>query len=344
MHKSKLGRFYGKGKKLETSIRYEIIDKYGEGKSVESIATELKLDPRTVLKTVREYMDTGHVECSGRTTGAPTVVANETVVQTIEYYLFRKPSLYLKEIQDMLVKDGVCQVDNVPCISYIQKIIKNRLGFSRKKLTVKAKEGLTDGAQNKFDIFLNNIEGINPMKIHWFDESSVVMTTGNRHFGYAAIGKRAFEIQKYASNANYTVNLLQSPLGVDYYNIVDGPSNGLHLIDFFIHAVNEQDVYGNNKLSYGDIVIMDNCAFHHGHLAETYLTNILQQRNISLVFQPPYNPELNTCEKSFSKMKYFLRSHTKYTERFPQLAICDAISEISQTDCFNYARHCGYFV
>ena len=40
-----------------------------------------------------------------------------------------------------------------------------------------------------------------------------------------------FEIQRYASSANFTINLLHSFCGVDFYNILDGPPNGLELLN-----------------------------------------------------------------------------------------------------------------
>jgi hypothetical protein len=51
-----------------------------------------------------------------------------------------------------------------------------------------------------------------PNKLHFFDESStsVVRTTGNRNYGSSAKGSRAFELQRYASNANYTINLFKN--------------------------------------------------------------------------------------------------------------------------------------
>lgn len=341
MKKSQAGRFYHDGKPLENNLRYKIVDCYGEGREISEIATELAIDPRTVKKTLNNYMESGDLEYLRKT--KPSVIANENVIDAIEYYLYRKPSVYLKEIQQMLIEDNICEPYNVPDESYICRIIKNKLVYSRKKLKVKAKEGLTEAAMEKFDTFLDNIEDVNPMKLHWFDESSVIMTTGNRRMGYSAVGEPAIELQKYASNASYTINLLQSSLGVDYFNVIEGASNGLQLLDFFIDAVNEKDIYGYNKLSPGDVVIMDNCGFHHGHLAETYLRDMLRQHGINMIFQPPYSPELNTCEKSFSKLKYYLRKHTRYTETYPELAICDGVNEISHTDCFHYAKHCGYF-
>ena len=41
--------------------------------------------------------------------------------------------------------------------------------------------------------------------IHLFDESSVIKTTGKRKYGSSEVGKRAIEIQPYASNATFTI-------------------------------------------------------------------------------------------------------------------------------------------
>ena len=74
-------------------------------------------------------------------------------------------------------------------------------------------------------------------RLHFFDECSVIRTTGNRTYGHAAIGRIACEIQRYASNATYTVNLLHSIFGVSHVNILRGASNGLELLNFFCGSV-----------------------------------------------------------------------------------------------------------
>ncbi|CAG2247183.1 unnamed protein product [Mytilus edulis] len=303
MEKSKAGRFYKRGKLLQEELQCRIIDNFGEGKSVEKISKLTSMDIRTVNKTIQRYMHTGTI--TDKPYRRPAVLVNENILTAIE-------------------------------------IITKKLCFKRKKLTIKAKEGLTDQVQAKFDLFLHNIENINPFSIHCFDEASVVLTTGNRKYGYSLPSERAFEIQRYASNANYTINLMQSPLGIDYFNIIDGPSNGLHLLNFFINALQETDVHGNAFLTPGDVVVMDNCGFHHGRFTEANLRNILQQHGIRLVFQPPYHPELNTCELSFSKIKSFLRRFPDYLHEYTELAICDAVNDISRSDCFGYFQHCGY--
>ena len=105
---------------------------------------------------------------------------------------------------------------------------------------------------------------LDPSRVHFFDESSIKRTTGNRMYGHALKGQPAIELKRYASDCNYTINLLQSIFGVTNYGILDGASNGLEMLAFFIESLDLVDVYGNHVLANGDTVVMDNCRFHHG--------------------------------------------------------------------------------
>ena len=123
--------------------------------------------------------------------------------------------------------------------------------------------------------------------MHFFDESSVVRTSGNRKRGHSAIGQPAYKIQKYASNATYTINLLHNVHGVSHFNILKGASNGQELLNFFEEAL-EEDRLDNFALKDGDVVVMDNCGFHHAHDIEPILRHMLLRRGIRFIFQPPY--------------------------------------------------------
>ena len=87
--------------------------------------------------------------------------------------------------------------------------------------------------------------------------------------------RKTFQFQRYASNANYTVNLLHSIRGVDFFNILDGPSNGFELLHFFEDAVEIQRPDGSVLLERGDCVVMDNCGFHHGRFLEPVLRDLI---------------------------------------------------------------------
>ena len=67
-----------------------------------------------------------------------------------------------------------------------------------------------------------------PTTIHFFDEfgSGVVKTTINRRYGNAPLGEPAYKVQRYASKANFTINLLRSMQEIVYVNVIDGASEG----------------------------------------------------------------------------------------------------------------------
>lgn len=218
-----------------------------------------------------------------------------------------KPSVQLSELQERMVLDRVIMPGDVPSKAAISKCIKNDLCMSYKRVQVTPLESTTVENIALVDAYLEQVSDLNPATLHFFDECSVRKITGNRTFGNSYIGTPAFECQKYASNANFTVNLLPSMRGMDHMNILEGPSNGNELLLFFEEAVELVRGDGTQVLERGDTVVMDNCGFHHGHFVEPLLTTMLNEYGIRLLFQPPYSPHLNTCELCFHQVKCFLR-------------------------------------
>ena len=75
-----------------------------------------------------------------------------------------------------------------------------------------------------------------------------LVTSGNRVYGNSYIGEPAIEIQRYTLNANNTLNLLYSANGVDYFDVLRGPSNGMELLNFFNEALSINRVDGSTIL------------------------------------------------------------------------------------------------
>nr|WP_316653162.1 IS630 family transposase [uncultured Gellertiella sp.] len=78
-------------------------------------------------------------------------------------------------------------------------------------------------------------------------------------------------------------------------------------------------------LAKGDVVILDNVAFHKSPRAE----QLVRQKGAWLLFLPPYSPDLNPIEMAFSKLKTLLRKRAART--FDALStalgeICDLFS------------------
>ena len=323
--------------------RHQVVRLYEQGQSYREIAETLSISHPSVSNIVGFYLQTGTYKA------LPSIrkpkeskKLNLDTLKAIELYKLQKPSIFLKEIRHKLLEDSVCDPETVPSRTYIHKGL-SELGYSHKKITSVPKESQTPTNQAKYDAYLDLISDIDGNTMHFFDECSVIKSSGKRKFGDSYKGTRAIEVQRYASNATYTVNLLHSVSGIDYFNILEGPSNGQELLRFFIDALEVTFPCGISKLNHGDVVIMDNCGFHHGRQTEQRLTTMLAVRNIKLIFQPPYHPQLNTCEYCFGQLKQYLCEHEKYSDEMTEMAICDGLMEkITSSVSRKIFNHCGY--
>jgi len=91
-------------------------------------------------------------------------------------------------------------------------------------------------------------------------------------------------------------------------------------------------------LSRGDVVILDNVAFHKSEK----VARIIKKCGAWLLFLPPYSPDLNPIELAFSKLKSLLRkqaarTYDEITEALGQICELYSIKE-----CRNYFKAAGY--
>ena len=159
----------------------------------------------------------------------------------------------------------------------------------------------------KVDKYLEIPSVLKSSSLHFVDEPLVVKITSNPQYCSSYRGVEAIEVQWYAFNATFKVNLLHTIFGVDFYFIIPGASNGSELISFFDYALECQKDNGLPVFTEGDTVIMDNCGFHYGRVTERLSREMLGGKGVNLLFQPPYSPGLNFCEYCFHKMKQTMR-------------------------------------
>ncbi|VDI10622.1 Hypothetical predicted protein [Mytilus galloprovincialis] len=264
------------------------------------------------------------------------------IVQCILFFTERQPSIQLQEIQQKLIDTGICTIEDCPSQNSISKSLRNDLLLTRKKIQVVPRESQTAQIETKLDDFINFISTSNANNLYFFDETSFLKTSGNRKYGYALYGHEPIEIQRYASSATLTVNLMHSRSGVAYFSFVEGPSDSLHLLNFFVEVFHQRN-YGLPILKPGDIVIIDNCRFHHSRLIQNQLQYLFRVNDVTLRYQPPYHPELNTCEYCFKLVKDGIKRENHYKEEHMKLAICNfVVNNINRTISENNFHHCGY--
>ena len=94
---------------------------------------------------------------------------------------------------------------------------------------------------------------------------------------------------------------------------------------------------GINPLS---VVIMDNASIHHVQSN----VQLIESTSARVIFLPPYSPDLNPLEPVFGKVKAILKENDSIfqTSSTPRVLLAMAFGMITQEDCLNFSRHCGY--
>lgn len=88
----------------------------------------------------------------------------------------------------------------------------------------------------------------------------------------------------------------------------------------------------------GDIVVADNLSAHKDRQSEA----LIKDRGATLLFLPPYSPDLNPIENMWSKVKSHLRASKARTEEDLIIAIRKAFEKITSADAKGYFFLCGY--
>lgn len=93
------------------------------------------------------------------------------------------------------------------------------------------------------------------------------------------------------------------------------------------------------QLKPGDTVVMDNLSAHKGH----DVVSAIRAAGATVLFLPPYSPDLNPIEKAWAKLKDVLRRLPTLTrEAFDDAAF--AMDSISTTDIRAWTTFVGYSV
>lgn len=87
----------------------------------------------------------------------------------------------------------------------------------------------------------------------------------------------------------------------------------------------------------GDIVIMDNMRTHHVSEVRT----ILEDAGMTLLYLPPYSPDFNPIEKTWSKIKAVLRKLKVRDILQSPNGIQQAFACVTPSDCLGWFRSVG---
>jgi transposase len=103
----------------------------------------------------------------------------------------------------------------------------------------------------------------------------------------------------------------------------------------FLHFVRQALV---PSLRRHDVVVMDNLASHYAE----GVREAIEAAGATVMFLPPYSPELNPIEHTWSKLKALLRRTEARTLRTLATALSESSSRITASDLAGWFSDCGY--
>ena len=113
--------------------------------------------------------------------------------------------------------------------------------------------------------------------------------------------------------------------------VLDGPING----NAFVAWIEQ---FLAPELRAGDTVVMDNLSSHKVAGVQA----AIEAAGATLRYLPPYSPDLNPIEQSFSKLKTLLRKAQARTLEALWSAVGALLDLFGPSECERYIRHCGY--
>lgn len=113
--------------------------------------------------------------------------------------------------------------------------------------------------------------------------------------------------------------------------VLDGPMTGTafraYVEQFLVPA-----------LEPGDVVVLDNLAAHK----VDGIRQAIAAAGASILYLPPYSPDLNPIEQFFAKLKALLRKVAARTKDELWSTIGRLLETCPPAECSNYLRHSGY--
>lgn len=151
-------------------------------------------------------------------------------------------------------------------------------------------------------------------------------------YGWAPSGKKAFG----KAHGHWRTITMLGAIGLDGFR-------GFMTIDAatsseVFRAFVQKELVPN--LRNGDCVVMDNLSAHKDAKA----IESIRLAGASVLFLPPYSPELNPIEKLWAKLKDRVRRRLTDTRELFDRAVASAMDTISHQNLSAWFQHAGYSI
>ena len=171
---------------------------------------------------------------------------------------------------------------------------------------------------------------MDPDRFVFIDETGAA-TNMVRRYGWAPCGERLIAAAPHGHWRTTTFVAGLRSTGLVAPLVLDGPMTGpaflAYVEQFLVPALRP-----------GDVAVMDNLAAHKVAGVEAAIRAV----GASVLYLPPYSPDLNPIEQAFAKLKALLRGAAARTREALWTTIGQLLGRFSPTECRNYLTNSGY--
>ena len=171
---------------------------------------------------------------------------------------------------------------------------------------------------------------MDPARLVFLDETGTA-TNMARRYGRGPLGARLVAAVPHGHWRTTTLVAGLRQSGVIAPLVLDGPMTGAAF-----RAYVEQ--FLAPELAPGDVVVLDNLAAHTVQGAR----QALAAAGASLLYLPPYSPDLNPIEQLFAKLKAQLRKAAARTRDELWSTVGRLLATVPPAECARYLHHCEY--
>jgi transposase len=171
---------------------------------------------------------------------------------------------------------------------------------------------------------------LNPERLVFVDETWAKTNMARSH-GRAPRGRRLLAAVPHGHwrTSTFIAGLRQG--GMTAPCVLDGAINGRSFLAWV-------EQFLAPTLSSGDLVVLDNLSSHK----IAGVRQAIEARGAQIRYLPPYSPDLNPIEQTFSKIKAHLRKNGARTRDALWNALGAVLDTITPSECRNYLAHAGY--
>jgi transposase len=271
---------------VSMEIRAIISEDNKLGIPVKEMSTVLRIPIRTVENLLKHERDTGSM--------APMPHKGRKPALDVEG--LKRLSNLIDAHSDMTLNEIEREMDRDIDISALSRIIHHKLGYNLKKKAIHATERDTPKNKAKRVAFIKEMPNLAASHLVFLDESGV--NTGmTRRYGRAKGKKRVCDSAPFNHKKNTTLIAAIRLGGKPVTGKIVGSMRGGNFLEYLTKAL----VPVLNK---GAVVILDNLQTHK----VKGVAEAVRGDQASILYLPPYSPDLNPIEEMWSKVKSYSAS------------------------------------